>query len=80
VERALKGAGDDFQGFFPGETYRVTMQANSARGSLKILIDGEECARIEDLSPKGRARSTSVSVRSLEPLLLLSARIEAGRR
>jgi len=80
VERALKGAGDDFQGFSPGETYRVTMQANSARGSLKIFIDGEECARIEDLSPKGGARSTSISVRSLEPLLLLSSRIEAGRR
>jgi hypothetical protein len=80
VERALTGAGDEFQGFFPGETYRVSMQANSARGSLKVFIDGEECARLEDLSPKGGARSTSVSVRSLEPLLLVSAKIVAGRR
>ena len=56
------------------------MRANQARGTLTVLFDGEERVRIEDLSPKDRARSTSVSLRSLEPLLLKSARIEAGRR
>ena len=53
---------------------------NQARGTLTVLFDEEECVRIEDLSPKDRARSTSISLRSLEPLLLLATRIEAGRR
>jgi len=80
IERAMRGEGEEFPGLRPGQRHQITMRANQARGTLTVLFDGEERVRIEDLSPKDRARSTSVSLRSLEPLLLKSARIEAGRR
>ena len=80
IGRALEGEGEEFAGLHPGEIHTVTMRANLARGTLTLLFDGEQCARIEDLSPKDQARSTSISLRSLEPLILLSAKVEAGRR
>ncbi|MCH2107029.1 MAG: hypothetical protein MK291_10340 [Planctomycetes bacterium] len=80
IERAMSGAGEEFDGLLPGERYSLKMRANQSRGTLTVSLDGEERVRIEDLSPKDRARSTSVSLRSLEPLLLSGVRIEAGRR
>jgi serine/threonine-protein kinase len=80
VERALAGEGGEFAGLRPGQTHRIRLHANRARGTMTVLFDGVECVRIEDISPVGRARSTSVSVRSLEPLVLLEVRIEAPRR
>ena len=80
VARAIGGEGEAFFGLRPGERHIVTMRANQVRGTLTVSVDGEECLRIEDLSPKDRARSTSISLRSLEPLVLLGVRIEANRR
>ncbi len=80
IERAMGGEGEEFPGLRPGQSHQITMRANQARGTLTVLFDGEERVRIEDLSPKDRARSTSLSLRSLEPLLLIGVRIEAGRR
>ena len=76
----MGGEGEEFPGLRPGQSHQITMRANQARGTLTVLFDGEERVRIEDLSPKDRARSTSLSLRSLEPLLLIGVRIEAGRR
>jgi len=80
VRRALEGGGEEFPGLRPGESHRVMLRVNQARGTMSVLFDGEQCVRIADLSPKDRPRSTSVSLRSLEPLLLIGVRIEAGRR
>lgn len=80
IERAMEGEGEEFPGLRPGQSHQITMRANQARGTLTVLFDGEERVRIEDLSPKDRARSTSISLRSLEPLILIGAQIKAGRR
>ena len=80
IERAMSAEGEAFGGLLPGERYSLRMRANQSRGTLTVSLDGAERVRIEDLSPKDRARSTSVSLRSLEPLLLLGVRVEAGRR
>ena len=76
----VRTEGEPFTGWREGDERTLRLRLNPARGTVEVRVDGERIANAERLSPVGGPRSTSLSVRSREPVRLLQATLEGDRR
>ncbi len=78
IARARAGIGKEFSGRVAGATHELALTLNRGRGTLFVDFDGKRIAAGQRLTPRGE--TASLSVRSFEPVRLLSVTIEALRR
>ncbi|MDP6519217.1 MAG: protein kinase [Planctomycetota bacterium] len=79
LARARNGEGQAFDGLRVGVTHRLRLLVHQANGWASVFVDGKEITRRSVLSsPTDRSGSASVSLRSWEPVRLLSATILGG--
>jgi tRNA A-37 threonylcarbamoyl transferase component Bud32/tetratricopeptide (TPR) repeat protein len=79
VER-VRSEGVAFSGWNEGEDHVLRLRLNPARGTVEVRLGGERVTYAERRSPVGGPRSTSLSLRSREPLRLLDVTVEGDRR
>jgi len=79
VER-VRREGVAFSGWSEGSDHVLRLRLNPARGTVEVRLDGERVVYAERRSPVGGPRSTSLSLRSREPLRLMDVTVEGDRR
>ncbi|MBK8179781.1 MAG: serine/threonine protein kinase [Planctomycetes bacterium] len=69
--------GIPIQGLSRGQTHVLRIELMQGRGKCTATLDGAELPRRDEKRPDGRGGSSSIVLRSLEPVILKSVRIEA---
>lgn len=80
VANRVRSEGVAFSGWREDSDHILRLRLNPARGTVEIRLDGVRIASSERRSPVGGPRSTSLSLRSREPVRLLDVTIEGDRR
>jgi hypothetical protein len=80
VVRRVRSEGVAFSGWTEGEDHVLRLRLNPARGTVEVQLDGNRIVYAERRSPVGGPRSTSLSLRSREPVRLLDVTVEGDRR
>jgi hypothetical protein len=78
MELLDRGKGKPIDGFERGQTHVLRVVLGQGRGKLEASIDDQVVLVQDFLRPEGKGGSTSVVVRSIEPVLLKRVIIEAG--
>ncbi len=74
------GGGVAFRGFARGEQHRLRLSVNQSRGHAILSLDGVQLLERHSPSPKGQARSRSVSIQTADTVRLVEATIEVDVR
>ena len=80
LDRVLDGRGDRFEGLVKGAEHKIRIELSQGRGKCRVLLDDRKVGEAAYPRPEGKPGTASIAVRSLEPVRLLSARIEARYR
>jgi hypothetical protein len=79
LERTRAGHGQLFAGLRKGARHHLRLVVHQANGWARVSVDGKEIVYRSILSsPRDRSGSASVSLRSWEPVRLLSATVVGG--
>jgi hypothetical protein len=79
LERTRAGHGQPFAGLRKGARHHLRLVVHQANGWARVSVDGKEIVYRSILSsPRDRSGSASVSLRSWEPVRLLSATVVGG--
>ena len=73
-----RGVGKPIGGLVRGQTHVLRLVLVQGRGKLEASLDGQLVLEQDFRRPEGKGGSSSVVVRSIEPVLLKAVRIEAG--
>jgi serine/threonine protein kinase len=68
------------QGLQRGKVHTLRIELTLGRGKIRVLLDGVQLAEQDNPSPENKPGSASIVVRSLEPVLLKSVRLEAASK
>ncbi|HTF89853.1 MAG TPA: hypothetical protein VK843_15675, partial [Planctomycetota bacterium] len=72
--------GKETAGLERGKRYKLRVELFQGRGQWEVFLNGESLQVQDSLRPQGRGGSTSIVLRSLEPILVKSVKIDAGVR
>ncbi|MEO6709895.1 MAG: hypothetical protein ABIP42_09975, partial [Planctomycetota bacterium] len=72
--------GKDTAGLERGNLYKLRVDLFQGRGQWTATLNGQDLLVQDALRPQGRGGSTSIVLRSLEPILVKAVRIDAGVR
>ena len=78
LEQLDAGKGEPITGLERGKTHVLRIELVQGRGKCTAILDGEVLPKRDERRPEGRGGSSSIVIRSMEPVLLKSVRIEAG--
>jgi hypothetical protein len=80
LDRVLEGRGERFEGLVKGAEHRIRIELSQGRGKCRVFLDDRKVGEAASPRPEGKPGTASIAVRSLEPVRLLAARIEARYR
>ncbi|MFN0006351.1 MAG: protein kinase domain-containing protein [Planctomycetota bacterium] len=80
LARARAGQGRPCDGLRRGRRHELRILVNRAGGRAEVTLDEKRLNQSLLIPPEGEERGFSLSIRSFEPVRLLSATVEAARR